>query len=147
MDDGTRSRGRRGWRKHKLGQTKQKKLLRLTRFMFPPPHPSLKEAPPQGVLSYDQTHPKSTHPKPAGKTCSSHVLDSSDNGTRVAPQLSALIFLPPCWRLRLLYRPPFLYLCTMLLLQVKTGFWDTLKASHRLASQMRDKAKLAAVRA
>jgi hypothetical protein len=35
----------------------------------------------------------------------------------------------------------------MLLLQVKTGFWDTLKASHRLASQMRDKAKLAAVRA
>jgi hypothetical protein len=28
--------------------------LRLTELRFPPPHPSLKERPPQGVLSYDQ---------------------------------------------------------------------------------------------
>jgi hypothetical protein len=71
----------------------------------------------------------------------------SQRNSREKESCMCLTFLPPCWRLRLLHHPPFLHLRTMLLLQVKTGFWDTLKASHRLASQMRDKAKLAAVRA
>ena len=33
-------------------------LLRLTEFILPPPHPSVKERLPRGGLSYDQIHPR-----------------------------------------------------------------------------------------
>jgi hypothetical protein len=35
-------------------------LLRLTEFILPPPHPSVKELPPQGGNSYDQSRYTST---------------------------------------------------------------------------------------